>query len=227
MTYRANENGAAGLLRAKSYLVGRFASDETRAKSEMVFHDIVDEFGPVVDYYPTWHPLVAAGSASSDSVITPGDGCGYVGLDHTVYLRNAFITCPYHGAERIIESVRLLSESNYLTGVARLSAEKIDATFYNENAQPVLIKCEWLKQMAGDGTIPPSVAIPLILEREVPEWRTSQFSETWDTMRRYLFGQPCGSRSSQFVNQETGQKIKTLWKYLTETQMWGPVKQRF
>jgi hypothetical protein len=48
-------------------------------------------------------------------------------------------------------------------------------------------------------------------------------AETWDTMRPYFLGRPHGSRSSLFVNQETGQAIKKVWEALTHTDMFGPI----
>ena len=67
-------------------------------------------------------------------------------------------------------------------------------------------------------------AMPLILEQEVPCWKWSERAETWETMRPYLLGTPHGSRSSLFVDQETGQAIKKIWNSLIHTGMFGPVK---
>lgn len=78
--------------------------------------------------------------------------------------------------------------------------------------------------MAADGSIPTSLAVPLLLEIEVPNWRNAEVAETWETMRRYILGQPCGSRSSLFVNQETGQTLKSLWNSLIYTGMFGPIQ---
>ena len=64
----------------------------------------------------------------------------------------------------------------------------------------------------------------LMLEEEVPCWREAQLAETWETMRYYILGSPHGSRSSLFVNQETGQALKNIWKALIHTGMFGPIK---
>ena len=58
--------------------------------------------------------------------------------------------------------------------------------------------------------IPMSRAVPLLLEKEVPAWRKFDVDQSWETMRPFLLGSPHGSRSSLFVNQETGQSIKAL-----------------
>ena len=71
--------------------------------------------------------------------------------------------------------------------------------------------------------IPKSIAVPLMLEVEVPNWRHSEVAECWDTMKPYLLGAPHGSRSSLFVNQETGQVIKSIWNSIINTGMFGPI----
>jgi hypothetical protein len=77
--------------------------------------------------------------------------------------------------------------------------------------------------MEADGTIPKSIAVPLLLEMEVPNWRTAKVAETWETMRPYILGSPRGARSSLFVNQETGQVLKDVWNTLIDTGMFGPI----
>lgn len=95
---------------------------------------------------------------------------------------------------------------------------------YNPNATAILVKCNWEKPLDRDGMIPLSVALPLILENEVPCWRWSDVAETWETMRYYFLGSPHGARSSLFVNQETGQAIKKIWNALIYTGMFGPIR---
>ncbi len=108
--------------------------------------------------------------------------------------------------------------------IAYITAERLKGTLYNASATPVLVRCHWEKPISADGTIPKSLAIPLLLEQEVPCWRHAQLAETWETMRPYFLGSPHGSRSSLFVDQETGQTIKNIWKVLISTGMFGPIK---
>jgi len=75
-----------------------------------------------------------------------------------------------------------------------------------------------------DGTIPLSIAMPLILEKEIPAWQWAAVAETWESMRPYFLGRPHGSRSSLFISQETGQGIKQIWNSLINTGMFGPIK---
>ena len=223
MAFRANEEEENGYQRAVSKLVGPSIESALREKSKSVLRKLIAAYGPVVESYPHWHPLVSGNRDKESPVIFPDDRCGYKGLDHSIYLRNAIITCPY-GGEAVFKSVEKLNARDALDGVASISAEKIDAQIYHPDAAPILIKCEWDRPLNKDGTIPMSLAVPLLLEREVPCWRWAQFAETWETMNPYFLGRPCGSRSSLFVDQETGQALKTIWNALIKTGMYGPVK---
>ncbi len=220
MAFRLDEKINEGTQRAKRYLIGREIEPSLRDNSELVLMRLIDRYGPVVDCYPTWHPLVADQKNQQSPATTPNENCGYQGLDHTIHLRNAIITCPYHGEDDIFAAVNNLKPHP----AACISTEKIDAQMYHPDAIPILIKCEWEKALPADGMIPKSIAIPLLLESELPCWRWAQVAETWETMRPYFLGQPCGSRSSLFVNQETGQMIKKIWNDLIYTGMFGPIR---
>ena len=223
MSFRADTQAQLGREKAIEKLISRHVGGD-KARSEERLNDLVDRYGPVVSAYPHWHPIVASSSKNRNErpafpITVPGHDAGYEGLDHTIYLRDGFITCPYGGEERIIESVEALDDSH----VASIRAERIDFPLYMPNATPVLVKCEWHCVMEADGTIPKSVAVPLLLEMEVPHWRTSKVAETWETMRPYILGEPRGARSSLFVNQETGQVLKDVWNTLIYTGMFGPI----
>lgn len=219
MAFRANEATADGRDRALRYLVPREADSTQRRQSENAVNEIIDRYGPVVESYPTWHPLVA-NHDSRNPVTTPRPESGYEGLDHTVFLRNGFITCPYHGEQNVIDSVKGLPDHP----AAVVTAQRIDELLYHENAKPVFVRCDWDKPLETDGTIPKSLVVPLVLEQELPCWRWAQLAETWDTMKPYFLGTPHGSRSSLFVNQESGQALKKIWNALIYTGMFGPIK---
>ncbi len=221
MAFRADDSVERGRDRAFRYLLTRHISPDQRERSEAKLYDLITLYGPVVDAYPHWHPLVASWKHNPHFPNTlPSHETGYEGLDHTVYLRNAFITCPYADGQRVLDSVDRLNDNP----LATIRAEVLDVEFYMPNATPVLVKCDWQRRpMESDGTIPKSVAVPLLLEIEIPRWRTSKVAETWETMRPYILGEPSGSRSSLFVNQETGQALKTLWNSLIYTGMFGPI----
>lgn len=221
MAFRADEVARIGYERVEAYLVPRprDAEESVRARSKEALLDIVDELGPVIDTYPTWHPLVC-NHDSEHPVTTPSAQCGYKGLDHTRYFANGFITCPYGDGEEVIDSVNALP----IHPVATISAERLDVQLYNPMATPILVKCEWDRPLSNNRMIPLSLAMPLLLEQEVPCWRWSQLAETWETMRPYFLGSPHGARSSLFVEQETGQAIKKVWNAIIHTGMYGPIK---
>ena len=224
MAFRANEEISNGRRDALGKLLGRSIEADKLEHSTSVLRDLLEKYGPVVHAYPYWHPLVLDNADHQSPETLPSERCGYQGLDHTVYLRGGFITCPYDGGQAILKSVDELAGRDASKGIADIRAEKIDAQLYHPNAQPVLVTCEWQRRLNRDGTIPTALAVPLLLEREMPAWRGAQAAETWKTMAPYILGRPCGSRSSLFVNEETGQALKTLWNMLINTGMFGPIK---
>lgn len=221
MAFRADEAARTGYEEVEAYLVPRprDADEAQRARSSAALRDIVDELGPVVDGYPTWHPLVR-NHDSRHSTTTPNELCGYKGLDHTRFFANGFITCPYGDGQVVLDSIAQLPYHH----VATVTAQRLDVQLYNPEATPILVKCEWHKSLDADGMIPLSIAMPLILEMELPCWQWAEVAETWETMRPYFLGRPHGSRSSLFVSQETGQAIKKIWNALIYTGMFGPIK---
>jgi len=223
MAFRADEAAQNGFDRAEAYLVPRpkYADEAQRERSRQVFSDLVRRLGPVVDAYPTWHPLVRNNVAENDrhGWTTPGPDCGYKGLDHTIYFAHGFVTCPYNGAEEVLESA--LNQPWH--PAASITAERLEEVLYNPDAQPVVVECKWAKPLEEGMTIPLSVALPLLLEKELPCWHWSSVGETWETMRTSFLGEPHGARSSLFVTQETGQALKKIWTQLVFTGMYGPV----
>ncbi|WP_417211518.1 hypothetical protein [Acinetobacter venetianus] len=223
MAFRADESIKDGKEWAENYLLAKLTtlSEQERSESRDALLDYFIDLGPIVDSYPTWHPLINH-TGNPDSVTTPNMDTGYEGLDHTVYFAHGFITCPYHDGQRVIDSVDRLE----FNPSAHITAEKLNVKFYHPDANPILVKCNWYKPLANDGTIPLSTAIPLLLENELPHWRHAEVAETWESMRSHFLGSPCGKRSSLFVNQETGQAMKKIWEALINTGMYGPIMMR-
>lgn len=221
MAFRADEAARIGYEQAEAYLVNRLreVGEDERARSKEVFIKIANELGPVVDDYPSWHPLVINHNSRQPET-RPNESCGYKGLDHTVFFRNGFITCPYGDGQDVIDSVDALPGHP----LVYITAERLDVQLYAPGITPILVKCEWKQPLDPDGMIPLSIAMPLLLERELPCWRWADVGETWETMRPYFLGGPHGGRSSLFVSQETGQAIKKIWNTLISTGMFGPIK---
>lgn len=201
--------------------MGREIPIPQREQSRSDFEDLLDQYGPVVASYPSWHPLVACGNERRQPWTIPNENRGYRGLDHTILLRDAFITCPYDNEKTVLKSVDEMrrKDSNFL-----IEAEELEMTLYHPKAKPILVKCHWDKPLYPDGTINKAEVVPLLLEFELPAWRTSEVAETWETMRSYILGQPCGQLSSLFINKETGTLLKKLWNDLIYSGMYGPIK---
>lgn len=219
MAFRADEAAETGYNEVEAYLT-RHIEPSQRERSKSALRAIVDEIGPVVATYPTWHPLLVGSENKRLSSTTPSSSCGYQGLDHTRYFARGFITCPYRDGQDLIDSVEQLPRHRD----ANITAERLDVKLYATEATPILVRCNWERDLEYDGMVPLKVALPLILEQEVPCWRWAEVGETWETMRPYLLGRPHGSLSSLFVSQETGQAIKKVWNALIYTGMFGPIK---
>ncbi|TAX12534.1 hypothetical protein ELI07_08745 [Rhizobium leguminosarum] len=219
MAFRADEAVAAGYEKLKTYLIPRHLSGAERNKSEEQLFQIVSECGPAVESYPTWHPLVRNHDEHNPETL-PSERSGYPGVDHTRYLAHGFITCPYGDGQQVVDAVNQLP----FHPAATISAERLNVTFYNESATPILVRCQWENDPLEDYQVPKRIAVPLMLEQELPCWRWSQRAETWETMRPYLLGEPHGSRSSLFVSQDTALAMKKIYLSMVESGMFGNPK---
>jgi hypothetical protein len=216
IVFRADEATASGLESAKNYLIPRSFSHDLRVESEHALRDIVADVGPAVDAYPTWHPLVSRHNGRYPETV-PGERTGYRGLDHTRLFAHGFITCPYGSSEDVIQSAHDLECA---PGVS-ISAERIEASFFATGTEPVLVRCHWDNGLEDNHTIPKAMAVPLMLEQELPVWRWAQRPETWETMRPYLLGEPYGNRSSLFVTQDTALALKKIYLSMVDSGMFG------
>lgn len=222
MAFRADEAATNGFERARNYLIPRTFDPSHRKAAEEVLLELVDRLGPVVEGYPTWHPLVANHDGRNPET-SPNDRSGYEGLDHTVYFAHGFVTCPYTGSRKsdeVIESVSKLPSHH----CADITAEVLDIEFYNTGTTATLVECEWHDGLDPGHLVPKRRAVPLMLEQELPCWRWSSRAETWETMRPYLLGEPHGGRSSLFVGQETALAMKHVYMAMVQSGMFGPLK---
>ena len=216
MAFRADESAQRALENLKNNFIPRNIDADERMRSEDALDSIVEQYGPVVESYPTWHPLVPQ-LDDRMPVTQPDERCGYRGLDHTRYFANAFVTCPYGDGQDVLDSVDKLQDC----GVATIEAEHLDVKLYRTNTPPILVYCDWHKPIDANGIIPASIAIPLLLQKEVSCWEWASYPERWETMRYYFLGSPHGARSSHFVDQDTAVKMKKIWNLLISTGMFG------
>jgi hypothetical protein len=217
--FRANEEAASGREEAINHFSRNFKQAGERQAATEYMAMLIDNYGPVVDGYPFWHPFITeAGTPRSLAGWPDTLPKGFDGLDHTIYFRDAFVTAPYGGADRVWQSERLKTDGY-------CSAEEIvDVQLYNYGATPVLVKCEGIPK-EDDGTISKRFALGKMLPTMLSGWEESKCGETWSTMRRYILGSPCGNRSSLFVNQDTGQALREAHAFLNRHGVFGPVYQ--
>lgn len=201
-------------------------SGELLDRSEDALDSIYHRYGPFVEAYPSWHPLVMNQLDPRCPLTWPEEGVGYHGLDHTVLLRNAFITCPYSDGEakKVIESVAKLPQA--FGQFWSLRAERIDCRLYSESAFPVLVYCEWdLKHQADNGKISLRCAAGLLLESEIKMWRHADLGESWETMESYFLGRPNDGESSPFLTKTAIAHLKTMWNAVIGAGVFGPVNR--
>jgi len=222
MTFRANEEAVENF----GYALSKLSRGDTFTSSQKTdihhwLEDTTARWGPVVHLYPSWHPLVSCRVKEDANPITqPSDLCGYPEMDHTVYLRNGFLTCPYSNGEKLLKAV---DEMRYPKCVT-VEANRVEIPIYAENANPILVTCDWHHGDQPDGTISQRSAVALMLIEELRCWNEASVAERWDTMRPYLLGRPCGSRSSLFVNQRTGQAMKKAFEAMVMGGTFGPLR---
>jgi hypothetical protein len=219
MAFRADESAKNGFEAVKNDFIPRKFNMDERERAENALYDIVDSYGPVVDAYPSWHPLVTHHDERYPETI-PSNRCGYRGLDHTRCFVNAFISCPYGDGQEILDSVDNLPPSSF----ASISAKRLDVKLYNSETTPILVYCEWDKPIPLNRMIPAPLALPLLLQKELPGCEWAEVGETWETMRSYFLGRPHGARSSLFVDQDTALTMKKVWNLLLNTGMFGTIK---
>lgn len=210
-------------LAAKELAVRKFAeglNDAKLRKAAAAFIDeLIAEYGPVVSAYPSWHPFSLLDGERREVYGYPalGDPVGFVGLDHNLYFRDAFLTAPYGGADRVIESA---NERRSYCQARAITEVKL----YHHDATPVLVWYDGMDK-AEDDTISKREALGRMLAYQLPAWEWADCAETWETMRRYLLGCPCGKRSSLFVNQETGSAMKEVYETLNSHGLFGPMRK--
>lgn len=200
------------------YSRGFKTAAERKAAADFI-DEVIAKHGPVVDGYPSWHPFVdgARESPHPRGAFPRADPVGFKGLDHTIYFRNAFLTAPYSDPERVIESAK--NRDNH-----QISAEEIKGIpLYYYKTTPVLVKCEGTPE-EDDTTISKRYALGRMLSSLLPNWKWAECGETWADMRRYILGSPCGTRSSLFVNQDTGSALKEVFEMLNKHELFGPIR---
>lgn len=221
MAFRANEAAIENRKNAERYLLSnlkQLSKPEFDASREYL-KDLMDRMGPVIDEYPIWHPLLV-NKSNWMFYRSPHPQNGYLKIDHNVYFRNGFITCPYNEASNygqdVIDAVNSLPVIN---GV-KITAKKLPVTLYNLGTTAILIESEWDYSIDIEGNISLETITPLLLSTALDIYKEGSKSFSIEEMMAdYLLGKPCGKRSSLFVGQDTGLRINKMWKFIIDSQM--------
>lgn len=282
--FRANEESEKLHIEALNYLLLKETlpwrkdnrgsiSSEDRKRSEGALAVIYEKLGPFVTSYPEWHPIVTSGYDKSSSGFYRNTQTmpSFPKLDHTRYMANGFITCPYGGTDELIMAVKssyseliqcitskntsysglsswlLMAANSFELRASYITDELIEAfkdgdldyeggdtlaetsdliPLYASGAKPVLVWWRWAShELEPDGTIPPSIAVPLMLSRSLADMSQAEMAESWEDMRYLLLGTPHGARSSLFLNQLTVKQLRAMFNGLMDSGAFGPRKR--
>lgn len=219
MAFRADEAEITGYEKARRYLVSRELDPATRPAAERALDDMIEQCGPVVEGYPTWHPLVPQHNPQHPVTHPNQVHDGYSGLDHTILFAHGFVSCPYGDGAKVLESVETMSSHRCAT----ITAEALDVVLYSNATTAIFVHCHWDDTFNDRHMVPKRLAVPLMIEQEMRMWRRAEVGERWETMRPYFLGEPHGSRSSLFVTQDTALAMKRTYMSMVESGMFGPL----
>ncbi|WIY24537.1 hypothetical protein [Parasedimentitalea psychrophila] len=179
---------------------------------------LFEELGDPVEGFPDWHPIRTAPGRNHNGRVKFFDEIDtYSGKDHTILFVKGFVTCPFNEAT----SDALVEAADQFNG---LSAERLYEPLWSEGTFPVKVTAIEI-ELEGDGTIPLRQVMRWHFEGLAKSGRFSDVAETWWNMRSELMGRPHGSRSSLFVNQNTGGHIRKTLEAANDSGMFGPVRE--
>lgn len=224
MPFRSNESAEAGLTRAIQYLARSSMRDMSKTEmenAEEYLRNVVHEIGPVVDSYPNWHPFVRHFCSSLHDYLhnIPRNDQGFQGLDHTIFFSHGLITCPYveDSVNKLFQSVDLMNKKFDLS----LECSRIDVNLYNKQVFPVLIKSDKCYELETDLTIKKTSAVKMFCQLLVDTIGCSYSTFDWKDFSPCILGTPSGGRSSLFVNEETGQTLKSIFTLLVKQKVFS------
>jgi hypothetical protein len=215
MEFRAPAVAIQQNAQALAYLTKNLSDPEAGRR---LMSRLFQELGNAVDSYPDWHPILTAPQqGTTEHISSLSQLRVYDEADHTVEFVRGFVTCPYSdtAADRLADAV------NEVPG---LSANRLNQPLYADSAYPVIVEANYV-DLEADGTIRSRDALAWFAQKTASEAQTAQVGETWWNIRPYILGQPHGSRSSLFVNQHTGVHMRKILEAMTNSGMFGPIKE--
>lgn len=189
------------------------ALDESvKVKSEKKARSLIEEYGPVIDFYPIWHPFVSNNEHPEHQVFH-GENLGYIDLDHCVTLKNAIINCPYDHINPLnlinhIKKMEINKNKEIIIG------KELEFKLYDMFAIPILISYKDLNK-----SILSQKKILELWEKSLypneysigGEGAIYRFHE-WEDVVDLFLGKPNNGKESTFVTSQTVDKMKIIWK---------------
>lgn len=198
-------------------------TENERREAEAYIREIAAEYGPVVDRFPSWHPLVRDLFYRRYPM--------FPGVVEPIYFVNALLVITDdEGAEKVFRKFN----SQYTCPDTTFCPEFVDIQLYGHETCSVLVRCEWDNTTGRDlglptvsepiwPRIPTHLALPAMLQKELSELPERNAGERWETVAPFLLGRPCSNTESLFVTAETARAMKEAWDLLNRYEVFGPV----
>lgn len=217
-------------------------SQEKQNKNEDMLDSFINQYGPVIDGYPTWHPFINRGDYRNRYTV-PNRHLGYEGIDKLICFSTAFIAYGYGDPpDKLVNSLKErfgcceyedenegIFLGDFPNNVISMAWEKIDYHPFSNTDKSVLVYLKWESDndwqtfnQIFPTSIPGSIAIPLMINLEMSAHLRASYSESWEDLKRYLLGEPYGENSSLFLSDETVSRMKKIHNLLCEAYVWGP-----
>lgn len=185
-------------------------SPEDREKTVELIDALIEQYGPIVESYPDWHPLrkFDLGPLMHESRAIDAE-VRKVYYDHPLRFRDAMLLAPYNKPP--LEPLRAECERHDML------VHETSGLYHHKWCKLFVIIAPCSLCADGEKYIPQQGAVaafieslPHILGKHTP-LTAAKCWESWSTMHHTLLGSPCGTRSSLLVDEKTGQAIKRLF----------------
>ncbi|ECN9265259.1 hypothetical protein ZL58_14580 [Salmonella enterica subsp. enterica serovar Typhimurium] len=204
------------------------ATKEQIDRAKIVLTRALNILGPVIEFYPAWHPFMDELDLSHKwgigklNHILPRES-PLAGLDHTICFANGIITCPYDYHEELIlrsyedyKKNRILNhDHSHYVHIEPLK----DVMLYHPNAKPYLITHSELELpfQPYNG----SWIIARMLKRQLPSMERHSCAEPWeDGTKQEFLGYPSWGNSSLLVDSKTTSKMRKIWSLFDVDYAW-------
>lgn len=197
---------------AVSYLIDNLGKAKSHPREKLL--DLFEAYGGPIATYPTWHPL------GHDNVLGLEGSIRSAGFDHTVFLREAIITCPYQDTgKKLLAFVGDGIDVSIGKDDCVVFAKELDFKLYSTDATPILLtyhvdgkevnnKCSYWMRVYFDR----QVMMRRMVLKEISDYQGAEVAEPWGRMKDYLLGKPNDGSASGHVIEGDGDNIRYLYE---------------